>query len=49
MNHFYNNGLEILRKKRNSKPKKKNIELLYRFLKNRKNELDANDNTQHTN
>ncbi len=49
MNHFMNNGLEILRKTRNSKPKKKNIELLYRFLKKRNNELDANDNTKRTN
>ena len=36
MNHFANNGMEILKSKktRNSKPKKKNVDLLKRFLKN---------------
>ena len=38
MNHFANNGMEILKSKktRNSKPKKKNVELLYKFIEKTK-------------
>ena len=51
MNHFANNGIEILKSKktRNSKPKKKNVDLLKRFLKKYENELVSDENTKRQN
>lgn len=44
MNHFMNNGIEILKtkKNRNSKPKSKNVKLLNEFLSKIKNVRNNN-------